>query len=145
MCYDINKHKQVIKKDELESIDNITRVINSYDINELVLYKEFLCDDDEIRFHYEKCLSCCPYDDVSTMYHAFRHFNYLAELTFANSNQIALLRVFMQIHRDFQLEEYLIKLNAQIILNLKHNESGFNYFLTFDFSPQKFLLIKKTF
>ena len=57
MCYDINKYKQVIKKDELESIDNITRVINSYDINELVLYKEFLCDDDEIRFHYEKCLS----------------------------------------------------------------------------------------
>ena len=78
------------------------------------------------------------------MYQAFRHFNYLAELTFANSNQIALLRVFMQIHRDFQLEEYLIKLDAQIISYLKHNESGFNYFLTFDFSPKKFLLIKKT-
>ena len=39
MCYDINKYKQVIKKDELESIDNITRVINSYKINELVFYK----------------------------------------------------------------------------------------------------------
>ena len=41
MCYDINKHKQVIKKDELESIYNITRVVNYYDINDLVLYKEF--------------------------------------------------------------------------------------------------------
>ena len=81
------------------------------------------------------------------MYHAFRHFNYLAELTFVNLNQIVLLRVLMQIQRDFQLEEYLIKLNAQIILNLKHfnYESGFNYFLTFDFSPQKFLFIKNTF
>ena len=37
MCYHINKHKQVIKKDELESIDNITRVINFYVINELVV------------------------------------------------------------------------------------------------------------
>ena len=27
MCYDINKYKKVIKKDELEKIDNITRVI----------------------------------------------------------------------------------------------------------------------
>ena len=44
MCCGINKYKQIIKKDELESIDNITRVINSYDINELLLYKDFLCD-----------------------------------------------------------------------------------------------------
>ena len=41
MCLDIQKYKNAIEKKELDNIDNITRVINSYDINELVTYIEF--------------------------------------------------------------------------------------------------------
>ena len=40
-------------------------------------------------------------------------------MTFAN----LILKVFVNIHRDFQLEEYLIKLNAEVKSNLLHRES----------------------
>ena len=34
MCLDITKYIDTIKKEELDTIDYITRVINSYDIND---------------------------------------------------------------------------------------------------------------
>ena len=42
MCLDIQKYKDTIEKNELDNIDTITRVINSYDINELATYIEFI-------------------------------------------------------------------------------------------------------
>ena len=41
MCLDITKYIDTIKKKELDTFDHITRVISSYDINELVTYIEF--------------------------------------------------------------------------------------------------------
>ena len=49
MCLDITKYIDTIKKEELDTIDHITRVINSYNIKELVTYIEFLCDENEIK------------------------------------------------------------------------------------------------
>ena len=46
MCLDMTKYINHIKKKELDNIDNITRVINSYDINELVNLIEFACEDE---------------------------------------------------------------------------------------------------
>ena len=40
MCLDIRKYIQPIEKKELDTIDNITRFINLYYINELVTYIE---------------------------------------------------------------------------------------------------------
>jgi hypothetical protein len=74
------------------------------------------------------------------MFHALRHFKYLLELTFANVQ----LKVFAKTHRYFILEEYLIKFNGEVKLNLLHIESGYNYYLTLDFSNEG-LLIKKSF
>ena len=51
--------------------------------------------------------------------------------------------MFVKIHRDFQLEEYLIKLNGEVKLNLLHRESGYNYYLTLEFSNEGFFLIYK--
>ena len=144
MCLDITKYINTIKKEELDTIDHITRVINSYDINELVTYIEFLCDENEIKYYYTKCHITCPDSAVNTLFHAFRHYHYVAELTIADSSHIHLLRVFLKIHRDFQLEEYRIKVDGKIVLNLKHLESGFNYYLTFDFSANN-LIIKRSF
>ena len=45
MCLDIQKYLEPIGKKKLDNIDNITRVINSYDIN------EFSYEDDEIDFN----------------------------------------------------------------------------------------------
>ena len=59
MCLDINKYIDIVSTKELDNIDNITRIINSYDINELITYSEFQCDDDEINFTYEKCETDC--------------------------------------------------------------------------------------
>ncbi len=33
MCLDINKYIDIVSTKELDNIDNITRIINSYDIN----------------------------------------------------------------------------------------------------------------
>ena len=52
--------------------------------------------------------------------------------------------MFLKIHRDFQLEEYRIKVDGKIVLNLKHIESGFKYYLTFNFSAND-LIIKRSF
>ena len=73
MCLDINKYIDIVSTNELDNIDNITRKINSYDINELITYSEFLFDDDEISFTYEKCETDC-FDEVNSMFHAFQRF-----------------------------------------------------------------------
>ena len=36
MCLDITKYIDIVSTKELDNIDNITRIINSYDINELI-------------------------------------------------------------------------------------------------------------
>ena len=129
-----------IERKQPDNIDHITQVINSYDIHELVSYKEFRDAQNENRIYLSKCPLTCPDDSVFTMFHAFRHFKYLLELTFANVQ----LKVFAKTHRDFILEEYLIKFNGEVKLNLLHIESGYNYYLTLDFSNEG-LLIKKSF
>ena len=40
-----------IEKKKLDNIDYITRVINLYDINELVTYIESACEDEELDFN----------------------------------------------------------------------------------------------
>ena len=63
MCLDIQKYKDTIEKKELDNIDNITRVINSYDINELATYIEFACEDEELDINTsKKCHPGCLYD-----------------------------------------------------------------------------------
>ena len=142
MCYDIKKYEDIKKKD-FDNIDAINQVINSYELDDLVTYREFRGNEDEIRFRYSvKCSSTCPDLSVESVFHAFTHYKYMAELTFANLNQISILRVFMKIHRDFQLEEYLIKFNGEIKFNLKHISSGFNYYITLDFSEEDLIITK---
>ena len=46
MCLDINMYIDIVSTKELDNIDNITRIINSYDIYALLTYSEFDCDDD---------------------------------------------------------------------------------------------------
>ena len=140
MCLDIQKYKDTIEKKELDNIDSITRVINSYDINELATYIEFACKDEELDIN--TCTKCHP-DDVRSVYHAYRHYKYYMELTFANVYQIK--RLFFNIHTDFELEEYSIKWSGHLVFNLNHRESQFNYCLTFDFSSHIMLVIKRLF
>ena len=145
MCLDIQKYKDTIEKNELDNIDNITRVINSYDINELAPYIEFACEDEELDINTcTKCHPDCP-NDVRSVYHAYRHYKYYMELTFANVYQIKRLRVFFNIHMDFELEEYSIKWSGHLVFNLKHIESQFNYYITFDFSSHIMFVIKRLF
>ena len=49
-----------------------------------------------------------PEDSVFTMLHALRHYRYLIELIYVK----LLINVFVKKHKDFQLEDYLIKLNG---------------------------------
>ena len=62
-----------------------------------------------------------------------KHYKYFMELTFANVYQVKKLRVFFNIHRDFELVEYSIKWSGHLAFNLKHRENQFNYYITFDF------------
>ena len=65
------------------------------------------------------------------MFHAFQHYEYLMELTFANLKLITLLRVFLKVHKDFDMEEYSIQPNGHVIFNIKHKASGFILHLIF--------------
>ena len=72
MCYDMKKGNYIEKK-QVDNIDNISQVINSYDINELVSFKEFFDTEDEFRKYLSKCPSYSPYDSVFTLLHALSH------------------------------------------------------------------------
>ena len=62
-----------IEKKRVDNIDHIAQVINSYEINELVTFKEFHDTEDEISIYLSKCPSDCTDDSVFTMFHALRH------------------------------------------------------------------------
>ena len=144
MCLDISKYITHIEKKELDNIDNITRVINSYELNDLINFIEFDGEDEELNYNNTtKCPPNCP-DDVRSVYHAYRHYKYLLELTFVKNLQVKILRVFFKIHQDFDLEEYLVKWNGELVFNIKHLSSAFNYYTTLDFSAN-YLIIKKSF
>ena len=50
------------------------------------------------------------------------------------------MRVFLKVHREFDMKEYSIQPNGNVIFNIKHSESGLNYFLNFDFSSNHILI-----
>ena len=95
---DITKYISHIEKKELDNIDNISRVITSYELNDLVTFIEFAGDDENLNFSTtNKCPPDCP-NDVRLVYHANRHYKYLLELTIVKSLQVKILRVFFKIH-----------------------------------------------
>ena len=144
MCLDISKYITHIEKKELDNIDNITWVINSYELNDLINFIEFAGNDEDLYYTpTNKCPPNCP-DDVRSVYHAYRHYKYLLELTFVKNLQVKILRVFFKIHQDFDLEEYHVKWSGELIFNIKHISSDFNYYVTLDFSAN-YLIIKKSF
>ena len=58
MCYDMKKGNDIEKK-QVDNIDHVTQVINSYDINELITFKEFSDTEDEFKIYLSKCPSDC--------------------------------------------------------------------------------------
>ena len=55
MCYDMKKCNDIEKK-QVDNIGQITQAINTYDINELVTFKEYRDTEDEFRIYLSKCL-----------------------------------------------------------------------------------------
>ena len=47
MCYDIKKYEDIRKKD-FDNIDDITQDFNSYELDKLVTYRDFMGNADEI-------------------------------------------------------------------------------------------------
>ena len=85
MCLDITKYITHISRKELDNIDNITLVINSYELNDFVSFIEFAGDDEDLYYSTtNKCPSNCP-DDVRLVYHAYKQYKYLLELTFVKN------------------------------------------------------------
>ena len=73
MCLDITKYITHIEKKKLDDIDNITRIMNLYELNDLVNFMEFACDEEDLYYSItHKCPLNCP-DDVRSVYHAYRH------------------------------------------------------------------------
>ena len=50
MCLDITKYITHIEKKELDNFCNITRVINSFELNDLVNFIEFAGEDEDLNF-----------------------------------------------------------------------------------------------
>ena len=56
MCFDITRNIDLIevkKNNEIELFHMQTLIINSYDLNQLIIWKEFFVDDFE-EYHYDK-------------------------------------------------------------------------------------------
>ena len=137
MCLDVKRDYFI--RNESETLE--TQIINSYALNELVIFKEFICKDVDFNYFIRKC-SCS--NEIRTLYHTYAHFDYLVELTLSSPNRTLRHRTFFNIHQDFELIEYLIKINGKVCLKLNHRESGFDYFISFDF-PSDDLIIKREF
>ena len=82
MCFDLTKYITHIKKKELDNIDNISRVINSYELNDLVNFIEFSGDDEDLDF---STTNKCPADfpDRFNITHITSDFNYYVTLDFS--------------------------------------------------------------
>ena len=84
MCFDITRNKDLIevrKNKEIELFDMQNLIITSYDLNQLITWKEFFVDFFEEHYYYnKKCNHNCS-DEVNTMAHAYKHFLHLMELT----------------------------------------------------------------
>ena len=135
MCIDVKKD-YFIRNETSEA-----QIINSYELNELVTFKEFLCKDVDFNYFISKC-TCS--NEIRTLYHTYAHFNYLVELTLSAPNRSLRHRTFFNIHQDFDLVEYLIKVNGKVCLKINHRDSGFDYYLSFDFSSDD-MIIKREF
>ena len=135
MCLDAKKD-YFIRNETSEA-----QIINSYELSELVTFKEFLCKDVDFNYFISKC-TCS--NEIRTLYHTYAHFNYLAELTLSAPNRSLRHRTFFNIHQDFDLVEYLIKVNGKVCLKINHRDSGFDYYLSFDFSSND-MIIKREF
>ena len=137
MCIDAKKDYFI--SNESETLE--TRIINSYAVNELITFKEFLCKDVDFNYFISKC-SCT--NEIRTLYHTYAHYDYLVELTISASNRTLRHKTFFNIHQDFNLVEYQIKVNGKVYLKINHLESGLDYYLSFDFSSND-LIIKREF
>ena len=137
MCLDVKKDYFI--RNESETL--VTQIINSYALNELVIFKEFICKDLDFNYFISKC-SCG--NEIRTLYHTYAHFDYRVELTSSSPNQTLRHKTFLNIHQNFELVEYLIKINGKVWLKLNLRESGFDYFISFDF-PSDDLIIKREF
>ena len=67
-------------------MDNITRVINSYELNDLVNFIEFAGDDEDLYYNITNKFSPDCTDDVRSIYHAYRHYIHLKELISTSQN-----------------------------------------------------------
>ena len=77
MCLDISKYITHIEKKELDNIENITRVINSYELNDLVNFIEFAGEDEDLYYSTSNKWPPNFPDDVRSIYYAYRHYKYL--------------------------------------------------------------------
>ena len=143
MCLDIEIYKTHIENNELDNIDDITRVINSYELNDFVNFIEFACAYEVLNYNFRNKWPVDYHDDVRWVYHAYRHYKYLLELNFFISLQVKILSVFFKIHPDFALQKYVVIWNGELVFNLLHISSNYNYYVTLDF-PATYLIIKKS-
>ena len=81
MCLDAKKDYFI--SNESETLE--TQIINSYELSELVTFKEFICRDVDFYYSINKCNFS---GEIKTLYHTYAHFNYLVELTLSTSTRV---------------------------------------------------------
>ena len=121
----INKRNFVEKINEdvdIDSFDMQTHIINSYDINQIITWKEFLLYELEECFYDSKCPENCK-NEIETIDHAYMHFSYLMELTLTCQTRMKMRMIFMNLNEDFLLQRYKLTFDGYFTILIQHISS----------------------
>ena len=100
----------------------------------MVIYNEV--SDDEFNIACTRC---------SKTVFTCTHYKYLVELIFTDINEINSVKVFLNVHDDFEINLCKEEFNGNLMFNIKHIETGNVYLYTLDFSSKAMILIKRSF
>ena len=65
------------------------------------------------------------------------HITNLIELIFADINEVKSVKVFLNVHDDFELNLCKTEFNGNLVFNIKNKETRNDYLYTLDFSSKE--------
>ena len=68
------------------------------------------------------------------MYHAFKHYQFLIDLTIVTEGFLTSEKVFIKMHKDFDIKKFKIGDDQNFIYEFQHIESRYSYQISFDSS-----------
>ena len=132
MCIDIFKNNGFIVNKLNSQDENLqSELINSYNVMDIIIMQQFRHIYTSFICKYKKCNFDCSDEKVDDLYHAFKHYHFLIDLTIVTEGVLTSEKVFIKMHKDFDLKKFEIGDDQKFIFEFQHIESTYSYQISF--------------